>query len=127
MAGNDDVAAVAHEIATSLQRDIDTCRRGAFGRNKRRIELYVLPEGYVLNVAQQRRRQCTPMQLRPELFNGVFPLEDILLEVIGNIVTSNQLGYSYVTVERVMADVYSTLEDDYSHEDQPVIRILLDK
>lgn len=103
---NDDVAAAAHDIASSLRRDIDSCCHGLFGHNKRHVEMYILPEGYVLNVVQQRRKQCAFTQLRPELFDETFLLEDVLFEVVDNIVDSSQLDYTRVLVEQFMADVY---------------------
>ena len=127
MITNDDVAAAAHDIASSLRRDIDSCCHGLFGHNKRHVEMYILPEGYVLNVVQQRRKQCTFTQLRHELFDETFPLEDVLFEVVDNIVTSAQLCYSQICVERIMADVYPAQWDDYNYERRPIIRVTLDK
>ena len=127
MITNDDVAAAAHDIASSLRRDIDSCCHGLFGHNKRHVEMYILPEGYVLNMVQQRRKQCTFTQLRPELFDETFPLEDVLIEVVDNIVTSAQLCYSQICVERIMADVYPEQGDDYNYERRPIIRVRLDK
>ena len=127
MTNDNAVAEVAHSIAPSLLRDINARCYGLLGHEKHHVEMFIPPEGFALNIAQQYRKQCEFTQLRLELFDETFPLEATIFEVVDNIVTGGRLCYKHIVVELIVTDVYPVRGNDYDHGQLPVVHIVLKK